>query len=398
MTGLHHQRQGALPLTEAGPLEHVEIKSPNPAGWPLATVSPLVPENGHVVTDLGDGPDVPDRRLSAQLQRPGPRATWADVGVHRVAGMLLGLEICGLIVQLILFRVTGLQVVWSSALPLVFALGGILLFWAYFAWEPGSPREWIIPQAALVLALLLASVLIGPPTQYAAIALGRPPIDPWLAAADQYLGLSVSAAVRWTELHPQLLSVLRWAYNSLLPQLFMPVFLLPFFNDREALWEYAWHFLVCSVITVSCLALWPAACVFSYEHFTPLADVQRFVTHFEGVRAGTLTVIDYKQLEGLVSCPSFHVAGAWMVTWAFRRSWLWMPLAVVNVVMSLSTVMLGLHYGVDLLATAVMVAISIGLYRLLALPFLRRSGLAKPNTTKPDGRVGRGLGPCVQCT
>ena len=303
----------------------------------------------------------------SNLRRPSPRvkASWADVGLHRLcvalwllAGSMLGCE-------LILFRVTGIDLVWSNGLPVIYAIVAIGTFWGYFAWQPGAPREWIIPEAAVVLMLLLAHALVGPPMQYPALALNRPLIDPWLAAGDAALGISVPAAVQWTAQHPPLVAVLRWSYISLLPQFVAPVLLLPMFNDRSALWEYAWHFLVCSAMTVACLALFPAACTFTYQHFTPLLNESRFIEHFATARAGGFRTIDFDHLEGLVSCPSFHVAGAWMVTWAFRRTWLLVPLAILNSALAASTVMLGAHYFVDLIATAVMVGFSAVLFNLV---------------------------------
>ena len=54
-----------------------------------------------------------------------------------------------------------------------------------------------------------------------------------------------------------------------------------------------------------------------------------------------------------------------MVTWAFRRTWLLVPLAILNSTLTASTVMLGAHYAVDLLATAAMVGLSCLLFRAL---------------------------------
>jgi membrane-associated phospholipid phosphatase len=152
--------------------------------------------------------------------------------------------------------------------------------------------------------------------------------------------------------------------------------LLPIFNNRSALWEYAWHFLMCSTITVACLAAFPAECTFVYQHFPPLLNESRFVQHFTTARAGGFTTIDFDHLEGLVSCPSFHVAGAWMVTWAFRRTWLLVPLAILNSALAASTVMLGAHYAVDLLATAAMIGLSCLLFHLVGrrlLPYATAS-------------------------
>jgi hypothetical protein len=303
-------------------------------------------------------------------RQPRRAAIGADVGIHKLCAALWLLNGAMLMCELVLFRITGLQLLWSTGLPVVYAVVALAMVWGYFVWQPGSLREWIIPEAAIVLALLVANALVGPPMQYPALALGRPLVDPWLAAGDAALGISVPAIVQWTAQYPALVTVLRWSYFSLLPQFVAPILLLPIFNDRAALWEYAWHFLVCSTLTVICLAAFPAACTFTYQHFTPLLDESRFIHHFTMARNGGFTTIDFGQLEGLVSCPSFHVAGAWMVTWAFRRTWLVVPLTFLNTALAASTVMLGAHYAIDLLATAAMIGLSYLLYRKVGRPLL----------------------------
>ena len=48
------------------------------------------------------------------------------------------------------------------------------------------------------------------------------------------------------------------------------------------------------------------------------ASQERFIAHFNGVRDGTFTTIRFDDLEGLISMPSFHVAGGMMVTGVSR--------------------------------------------------------------------------------
>lgn len=314
---------------------------------------------------MGEGSISHAAVVSFPRQSRRATAAWSEVGVHRLCGALWLLNGVMLVSELILFHVTGVDLVWSSGLLIFAALGATAALWGYFAWQPGSPREWIIPEAAVVFSLLLVNALIGPPMQYPALALQRPLVDSWLAAADAALGISVPGIVHWTAQHPVLVSVLQWSYMSLVPQFIAPIVLLPIFNDRVALWEYAWHFLLCSAITVACLAIFPAACTFTYQNFTALLNESRFIEHFAAARAGSFTTVDFNNLEGLVSCPSFHVAGSWMVTWAFRRTWLLVPLAILNTALAASTVMLGAHYAVDLLATAVMIGVSCLLFRLV---------------------------------
>ena len=64
-----------------------------------------------------------------------------------------------------------------------------------------------------------------------------------------------------------------------------------------------------------------------------------------------MTVVDMTNIEGLVSMPSFHAAGALFVTWALRRTWwLFVPVALLNLWLIASTVLTGAHYAIDIVA------------------------------------------------
>ena len=148
---------------------------------------------------------------------------------------------------------------------------------------------------------------------------------------------------------------------------FLPVLVLGFwYRDRTALWEYAFHFQVCLLGTLACFALFPARVPFSVYGVESILDQSRFLAHFGGVRSGLMTVIDPSNLEGLVSFPSFHTAGALMTTWALRRSRIWVTLlGVLNTGLIAATVLLGVHYFIDLLGAVALCGVSLALYRLL---------------------------------
>lgn len=208
--------------------------------------------------------------------------------------------------------------------------------------------------------------------QYAGVALGLPLVDPWLAAADAAMGLHVPALVEWTRGWPVLTLLLSLAYFSLLPQFVLGLVGLGLrHRNRECLWEYVFHFHVCLAVTLLGVTLLPAACAFTYYGFSSLIDQTRFISHFEGLRAGTLTEIRFDDIEGLISFPSFHVAGGLMVTWAFRHyRWWAAPLVVLNGLLIAATVMSGAHYGIDVVITVVLFAASVWLWRVWG-----RSGL-----------------------
>ncbi len=124
------------------------------------------------------------------------------------------------------------------------------------------------------------------------------------------------------------------------------------------------HFHFCLVVTLLALGLFPAACAFNYYGFESTLEQTRFTAHFVGVRAGTFSVIQFNDMEGLISMPSFHVAAGLMVTWAFRQFRVWLAVLVgLNALMITATFMSGAHYFIDVIATLVLFLASIGVYR-----------------------------------
>jgi membrane-associated phospholipid phosphatase len=249
---------------------------------------------------------------------------------------------------------------WATLVPAGAGIAMLLVL----AWIIRRDRH--SPSTALVALALIGtcSILLGP-AQYLAVDLRRPLIDTWLIAADARMGVSVPALTVWTAQHPWVRHGLVVAYASLLPQFVVPVLVLGFWRpDFDALGEYLFHFHVCAIVTVAALALWPAACGLIYTGPPSLLDHTRFIAHFSGLRAGTFHVIQFNNLEGLISCPSFHVAGAFMVRCATRRHRaLFISLGVLNSALIASTVLLGAHYAVDVIATVVMWGGSLAMYR-----------------------------------
>lgn len=300
------------------------------------------------------------------------------LGFHRLTALCVSLQLWTLALVVFGFRATGLSFTFDPAVPILASL--LLAAWGYYVWMPGrDPADWLTAETFLVLALVIGFGVIVGPGQYAAAAWNRPVIDPWLAAIDQALGVHLPTITAWTAAQPALTRFLSRAYITLLPQLFLPAFVLGFwYRDRDSLWEYTFHFHVALVVTLVCFALWPAEAPFGHYGYTSLLASQgRFSVQFAALRAGTLTQIRPDMIEGLVSCPSFHVAAALIVTWAFRRHWPWLVVLVpLNLALTLSTVLLGVHYVADLLATGIMLAGSWLAWRSVRV--LANVGLVEP--------------------
>lgn len=298
-------------------------------------------------------------------------ATWRPswIGLTRlrsnpVVRRVIGMQVTVLALSAPIYPFLGLSIAWRTLLPqllLLIMLLGVSLAYA----AAGRPRKFIIAETLLATFLLVLFTNIAGAGQYAGVALGLPLVDSWLASADAVLGIDVPALTEWTGGRPLLTLALVLAYFSLLPQFVLALVALGLrHRDSERLWEYVFHFHFCLTVTLLGVTLLPAACAFSYYGFQSLIDQTRFIRDFEGLRAGTLTEIRFGDIEGLISFPSFHVAGGLMVTWAFRgyRRWA-VPIAVLNGLLISATVLTGAHYAIDVVMTVAVFAVSVWLWR-----------------------------------
>ncbi len=266
------------------------------------------------------------------------------------------------------YLATGVRIEPGSALPYLGGHALLVSLWAFYRFVRKAEDADLAAEILLALLLfLLLTNLLGP-LQYVAAALDRPLIDPWLAAADEALGIHVPALAAWTRDHPTVSAILTIGYFTLLPQFVLPFAVLgAAYRDLARLWEYVFHFHFCALVTVAALAWFPAECAFLHYGFESTLDQTVFIAHFEGLRDGSLREFRLGDLTGIISVPSFHAAGGMMVTWAFRgRRWIFVPLVAVNVVLIAATFMSGAHYFVDVIATCVLFGASLLAHRAFA--------------------------------
>jgi hypothetical protein len=292
------------------------------------------------------------------------RPTLARFGLNPLGKLFIALHVLALAVGGLFFTVGGLSIDWSTAWINGILLAAVVVIWLNLFIVPGGPKEWFVAEVLVVTfaMLLLTNVLV--PLQYGALALNAPYVDRWLAAGDAWMGVSVPALTAWTWAHPGVSSLMTVVYFTFAPQLLLTLLVLAILRERERLWEFAFHFHFCLVLTIGALAIWPSVCPSGFYGFTPTIDMTRVIGQIRGFHDGTMTVVRFDELEGLVSVPSFHVAGALLVTWAFRhRRWVVVPLIVLNAGLVVSTVITGEHYAVDVVAAVPLVAASIAAYR-----------------------------------
>lgn len=197
-------------------------------------------------------------------------------------------------------------------------------------------------------------------TALAALRLNTPLVDATLASADNIIGLDTSAFVTWVAWKPQISQLLNVAYLSTVPLIFATVIFLAWTRRGTRMWELCLSFAGSGMICALISALLPAAGAFIHYGISrdtlvllPEGSGLYHLLTFDAYRSGTLSVVDTSHLEGVITFPSFHVAMALMVGYAVRglrwlsvSAWTWSGLTIV------STVPIGGHYIIDLIAGA----------------------------------------------
>ena len=234
----------------------------------------------------------------------------------------------------------------------------------------------LIAAATGGLATLLWAGLVAGMVALAGLRTGAALIDVDLAYADALLGADTQELVAWTARHPLIGRLLNAAYLSTVPAVFITAMFLACKHRPKRMWELCLSFAALGILCAFSSALMPADGAFIHYGVSPdiLSELPSNAGVFhmqvvEAYRSGTRTMVDVFQLEGVATFPSFHTAMAVMTAYAVRSmggltvvAAIWCGLVVA------STVPIGGHYVIDLIAGIVVWAGFAWLIRFLGWP------------------------------
>jgi membrane-associated phospholipid phosphatase len=219
------------------------------------------------------------------------------------------------------------------------------------------------------LALLLAAACGASLVAHVGMRLRFPLQDSALAAADRLIGIDTpSLALAFAE-YPWFSELLARLYDTTVPAVFLAAIGLSLASKAPRVWElvlgYSAGLFICCVISV----ILPATANFVHAGLTAqeLAGLPNGsgVFHLKAVhyfRDGNALLVEPAKFAGVVTFPSFHTMMALIVAYGCRGfgllsvlAWLWAGLIIV------STIPIGGHYVIDLIAGAVLwIAIVLG--------------------------------------
>lgn len=203
---------------------------------------------------------------------------------------------------------------------------------------------------AVLLAVLMAQMA------RTASTLTFPLRDSLWRSFDEHLGISVPAMMAWAARHPILHTVLTDSYALSQPFLILAIFLPPLLGKREASQRFFVANAISFVIALPIVALFPAVGPWVAWQFQPDPMQRICEASIQALRQGS---VHGALFGGTICLPSFHTF--WAVTSAhalqpFRL--LRYPAIVLAVLIMISTMTTGWHYGVDVITGFLLAVIS----------------------------------------
>ena len=250
---------------------------------------------------------------------------------------------------------------WSVYLDIWFGLLLISVCWFYCLLRP-LPRLIDAVEVSLWACLLnnalSALILIAGRTP-------RPLVDRGLCMIDGKMHFSTEYFVHLAAYAPVAQIILAVSYPLLGPMVIVALLALPFFGYTHAARRFVLATTLAVRFTAALFALWPAAGPWITENITPSKDQINVTAHLIRLKSSAPLDVDLKD-AAIVSFPSFHVALAILTAVAlgsFRRLRIWMW--ILTVMICISTITTGWHYGIDVLGGLAVAALSFALAGLL---------------------------------
>ncbi|HEV2571916.1 MAG TPA: phosphatase PAP2 family protein [Beijerinckiaceae bacterium] len=208
-------------------------------------------------------------------------------------------------------------------------------------------ESWAVFVAAAFLAIILTFV---------AASTNRPMIDETLVRWDRALGFDWLTFVKAVDASPDMMVWLQHAYKSMSKQLLLLPIVLVFVNQAPRAYVMLTSFIVLT-LAASIIFIWsPSVSPYHYWGLKPgdLTNLDpnwaTWVERLREVRDAQTFLFSLEKADGIVTMPSVHAGAAVVCAWA---TWHVPGLKYVSVVwnflMSISAIVIGCHYLIDIL-------------------------------------------------
>jgi membrane-associated phospholipid phosphatase len=269
---------------------------------------------------------------------------------------------------------------YTSSIILASVFGGFALIYTFLRPDRKIADPcWVIMSYAICMPVM---VMIS----YLPASLNFPLVGSALVKADLFLGFKWMESVQFFIELPAWVSIASSKlYETNRLAMLMTLIVLIFSGRHKRLDEFLTLFIVTGTVTCLISGILPA--VNAYEFFLPndtiydrLSPVvgRGYYDDFFALRDGSLRQLKLRDVQGLVSFPSFHTILALLLIYVMRGTGIFFAIMLIwNVGIILTTPFDGAHYLVDIVAGGVVMVAAVYFVRWLE-PWLASTYAKKP--------------------
>ena len=244
------------------------------------------------------------------------------------------------------------------------AFMGVLMYGLAVFYSTRRPQDVLAFGTSGAAYFVAFSIVMGPMC-YVAASLGMPLQDELFSRFDRAIGFDWLRTFKVTMSTPGLAEAASLVYGNSAYQMLLAWIALVATRQFDRLAGLLGALALATVITLAVSAFLPAVGAYSFHGVTDalLPNMRGtgagawHVKDLLAVRDGSLRFLDPKTMEGIVQFPSFHSVVAAMAGWAtFRIRLLRWPMALFSAAVIATTLPIGGHYVIDILAAMAVTA------------------------------------------
>ena len=229
----------------------------------------------------------------------------------------------------------------------------LMLLGARLQWHSTHVSYAIVRELFLFYLVLASIALLTNAVQYTPFT----PIDGLIIQAESYLNINMLDLMIWANQHPWLNKALLVAYASLDYQMvLLPLFCLVSLNWQR-LHAYYFLLLVSALLGFTIYYFFPTTAPASNLYSTLFTNEQ----HATGMKFYEIHhhLTPSTHLGGLIAFPSFHVIWGWFCIYlAYPYRALFILALPLNCLLFCACVLLGWHYPMDVIGSALIILVS----------------------------------------
>ena len=251
-----------------------------------------------------------------------------------------------------------------------------LLILPYLFYKQFRPDPRIVSLLeSLVFIILFTQLMVVASFLFASLNFSL--IDNALVFIDSLFIYPFPSIVMWFRAHPEWDIFFAFIYNSFLYQFPLVIFYFSARGKVLLLQRFVMQFMIASCLTALLSGIFPALGPYVFYGYTPSPALGEALNKLLEIRQG---IVNISVQAGIVTFPSFHVIMALIYIYTFRgeRTFVFIPIVLLNLLLIFSCLPIGQHYFADLLGAIPVFVLTIWLDNLLYKYVVQKRGTSVP--------------------